>query len=252
MGQYIKLSNGNRQDIYDIIYGDTIIIKHINDNIDALPTIANFYGSNIIDCLDVYDTKTNILVDRYSIRKKCTHVSAEYLQIDNVNKVIITVMLNKPELEDEVVIIKNKLGIVNVSELTLDELKDYKIRQSKEDLAQYLEEHPLTSNCHGGVVGTYSITDEKQMRMTQTLVAYQTDIALGNTSEITWNETGSYCEKWEPNDFITLVNTVRELVKPLIALQQHIEVDIKKCTTIEEVNGLTIDYSTADNRIKTK
>lgn len=44
----------------------------------------------------------------------------------------------------------------------LHSIKDKKIKESKEMLAEYLASHPLVSTAHNNAPGTYSVTEEKQ------------------------------------------------------------------------------------------
>ena len=102
--------------------------------------------------------------------------------------------------------------------ITLDEYKDIKINESKELLALYLEEHPITSTAHNGVPGLYAITEEKQNLMTSNYLTYQIESQLIPNAVLTWNETGKSCEEWKPEEFLQLILEIKNFVKPRIAI----------------------------------
>lgn len=121
--------------------------------------------------------------------------------------------------------------------------KTSKITQSKTLLAKYLEEHPLVSDCHGGIEATYTVTSEKQTLMASNYLTYTIAKESGVENPIlTWNAAGCECEVWSEEEYITLVLQVSEYVKPLVSLQQSYEVQINACTTQEELDAITIVY----------
>ena len=146
-------------------------------------------------------------------------------------------------------------------------LKKNQILLSKKNLAKYLEEHPLLSTCKYEEGKYYNITEEKQNQLTSTLASYMSDIlpqlvigmstaqvtitsmeqfllTLNNLPQtITWNDTGGICETYSYKELYTLKCEIMETVKPLVSLQQTMEVKINECNTQEEVLNINVEYT---------
>ena len=121
--------------------------------------------------------------------------------------------------------------------------KANKVALSKSLLADYLERHPLVSNCHGGVEATYTVTSEKQALMTSNYLKYTlSKQSMIKTPVLKWNATGEECEVWTEEEFVTLILQVAEYVEPLVSLQQSYEVQINACETYGELNAIEIVY----------
>lgn len=129
------------------------------------------------------------------------------------------------------------------AKLQLEQNKKSKISLSKTMLAEYLKNNPIHSSAHNNVDGTYSVTNEKQTLMATQYITYQISKASNPETKLTWNETGKVCEEWTEEEFLQLIVEIREYVYPLVSYQQHIEEDIVKCTNQEELDEITIDYS---------
>lgn len=125
---------------------------------------------------------------------------------------------------------------------TLAWAKKKKIELSKTMLAEYLEQHPITSTAHGGVEGTYAVTEEKQQLMALNYNTYQIKKAAGLEAVLTWNETGEECEVWTEAEFVQLVIEIEAYVKPLVSLQQAFEKAIQTAETLKEVDKVEIIY----------
>lgn len=118
-----------------------------------------------------------------------------------------------------------------------------KVNESKVLLADYLERHPLVSDCHGGVEATYTVTSDKQALMANNYLTYTIAKESGVENPVlTWNASGCECEVWTEEEYITLVLLIAEYVKPLVALQQSYEVQINACKTQEELDKIVILY----------
>ena len=125
----------------------------------------------------------------------------------------------------------------------LESNKSAKIIESKTLLASFLEEHPLTSNCHGGIDAQYSVTAEKQSLMANKYLTYTIAKESGVENPVlTWNATGQECEVWTEEEFVTLVLQISDYVKPFVSLQQSYEVQIRNCETQEELDNIVIIY----------
>ena len=118
--------------------------------------------------------------------------------------------------------------------------KAYKITESKEKLAEWLANHPLTYKDGK----QYSVTAEKQSLLNGNLSSYER--AQGANPSINyplkWNATGEECTEWEYEDLVGLSLAIAAYVTPKVAEQQAIEIAINACSTIDELNGVVISY----------
>ncbi|MFA9380481.1 MAG: hypothetical protein ACERKO_05415 [Acetanaerobacterium sp.] len=126
---------------------------------------------------------------------------------------------------------------------TLEGHKKSKVALSKKMLAVYLEENPLLSTAHGGVSKLYSVTAEKQSLITGILLMANAAAQTGVPYEVTWNATGESCEAWTAAELSQLAFEINAYIKPLIAEQQHVEVVVAACQSIEDVQSVVIDYA---------
>lgn len=165
---------------------------------------------------------------------------------------MVTAVLEKPGIKEELENLKQAVGIANTNQMTLDEFKDYYIKKSKESLDLYLTTHPLVSDCHNDTEHIYSITKEKQSLMTAKYITYLSEQKLHPESAvITWNASGCICDEWEENEFLQLITEVDAIVRPLVVSQQLLETRIRGCSSMEQIKHISLDYSAYDVRNKT-
>ena len=124
---------------------------------------------------------------------------------------------------------------------TLTPAKEIKIAESKEKLADWLQNNPML-HTDGKY---YSVTTEKQALLNGNLASYERAKSIGVEYPLKWNSTGSSCLEWEYNDLLTLSLTIAAYVAPKVAIQQNIELDIKACETMDEIDAVVIDYDEA-------
>lgn len=122
--------------------------------------------------------------------------------------------------------------------IDLDAIKADKIETSKLMLAEWLEAHPMTYT--DGKM--YSVTSEKQALLNGNLASYERAKAVNVEYPLKWNSTGSECISWDYTDLLTLSLTIAGYVAPKVSKQQELELQIKACTTIDEVNDIEINY----------
>ena len=135
---------------------------------------------------------------------------------------------------------------INYETISLDDYKKYKINQSKEALADYLESHPLLSSVHNNTAAYYSVTKEKQDLMMQQYLSYQIAKSVDQeNAALTYNATGEVCEPWSEAEFLQLIIEVKAYVYPLVSYQQTVEKKIMECETKDEVSNIAIDYASA-------
>ena len=133
----------------------------------------------------------------------------------------------------------NELYFKNKNEvIDLDALKADKIEMSKMMLAEWLENNPMTY-IDGKM---YSVTSEKQALLNGNLASYERAKTVGVEYPLKWNSTGSECTPWDYTDLLTLSLTIAGYVAPKVSKQQEIELQIKACETVDEINEIVIDY----------
>ena len=116
--------------------------------------------------------------------------------------------------------------------------KAYKVAESKDKLAEWLANNPMlyTDGKY------YSVTAEKQSLLNGNLASYERAKAINVEYPLKWNSTGSECTPWYYSDLLTLSLTIAGYVAPKVSKQQAIELQIKACTTVDELNEIVIDY----------
>jgi len=148
--------------------------------------------------------------------------------------------------EDHTTISNVKEEYVEFSTESLEEIfetaKNVKITESKVLLSQYLETHPLKSDCHGKIEAEYNVTTEKQALMSSNYLSYTIAKAAGLDPKLTWNASGQECEEWTEEEYIALLLQISQYVKPLVSLQQAYEVAINNCKSMEELDSINIVY----------
>ena len=123
----------------------------------------------------------------------------------------------------------------------ISSIKFAKIEESKTKLAEWLANNPLlfTDGKY------YSVTEEKQALLNGNLASYERATKAGIEYPLKWNSTGEECTEWNYNDLLTLSLSIAAYVAPKVAMQQKIELDIKACETMDELNAIVIDYDEA-------
>lgn len=120
-------------------------------------------------------------------------------------------------------------------EKTLPSVKSTLIEQSKQDLATYLETHPLTWIDNK----IYSVTKEKQSLLSQQINLYLAD----NSATLYWNASGEEIQPWTADQLIQLSKDIQEYVRPYVQYQQEKEIEINAAETVEEAKNISIDWA---------
>lgn len=152
---------------------------------------------------------------------------------------------------DDIVEIQESFGIGDgykdgvwtktVTTLNLDELKQEKTTQTRQQLSAFLEFNPLLYNNE-----FYSITQEKQALLTSAIAAYQLRVQAGIPATLKWNTTGDVCREFTIEEITGLVIAITDYVQPRVEKQQELEIQIKDCTTVEELDSIEIDYEVVE------
>ena len=136
-------------------------------------------------------------------------------------------------------------NIVDVKEkehiITEEEIKQYKsnsVQESKIKLTQWLIDNPMqfTDGKY------YSVTEEKQALLNSNLSSYERATKAGIDYPLKWNSTGDECTEWSYDDLLTLSLSIAAYVAPRVSAQQALEIQIKNCTTMEELESIEIKY----------
>ena len=142
--------------------------------------------------------------------------------------------------------INEYISEINANELYLkipttkdiDICKQEKIEMSKQLLAEWLEDNPMlyTDGKY------YSVTAEKQSLLNGNLASYERAKTVNVEYPLKWNSTGSECVSWNYTDLLALSLTIAGYVAPKVSKQQEIELQIKACETVDEINEIVINY----------
>lgn len=123
-------------------------------------------------------------------------------------------------------------------------LKEDLILKSKENLARYLQTHPLKSYCHNKTEGGYyNCTQEKQNVLAGLLLSHTIATNLGQEDVLTWNETEKVCEVYTLEELSQLALEMKEYVKPLVSMQQYMEATIRGLNTQQELKSINIEFT---------
>lgn len=180
-------------------------------------------------CIEADNGKIFTKPDGTTFKSAClgiNDVPEKYKEIIDVNYVFT---------EDEIT--------ENTNNQNLNTAKKELIKLSKYNLSQYLEANPLFSTVKYEDGRYYTVTAEKQSLLLTNIATYQMVQQTGVDCPLTWNDTGEECELWTFEQLLQLSMEIRAYVAPIISLQQHIEVNINKCTTIEELKKVNIDFT---------
>lgn len=131
-----------------------------------------------------------------------------------------------------------KFTFYHHKEISLDEAKELKICDSKDKLAHWLSLNPMLYNDGKH----YAVTEEKQSLLNGNLASYERAKELGIEYPLKWNSTGDECTPWEYSALVALSLTIAAYVAPKVSKQQELELKIKACTTVDEVNEIEINY----------
>ena len=122
--------------------------------------------------------------------------------------------------------------------IDLNTIKAEKIAESKAALAEWLETHPY-QHTDGKM---YACTEEKQALLNGNLASYERAKNAGIEYPLKWNSTGDECVAWEYSDLLILSLSIAGYVAPRVSRQQAIELEIKACATLDELESIVIRY----------
>lgn len=225
--------------------------------------VVNFIGDEIITKIEELDDITKEVTKSYStyLEKAAITVTQEIISESSLNgnrdvvltqrnAEIVSVSLEVPNVNKQIELIKDEIGMVNPESLSLEEYKAYSVTKSKNELAKYLLENPLQSDIHGNEMKSYSISENKQVLLLMEINMAKAAIDAKESYSPSWNATGEVCEPWTLEELVSLSFEMAEIVKPLVSYQQSLEEQIIAKESINEIMNLKFDYVSNDPRNK--
>lgn len=140
--------------------------------------------------------------------------------------------------------------IIDDTEKYLNSVREEKICKSKENLTNYLAKNPLKSSVKGGVEKLYTVTQEKQNLLSNVIVSYLNSALpykienkpIPDDIKIYWNCSGYICEEWTYEEITQLKQEMDEYIRPLVSMQQHLEVVLYGLPTQREIKELDVEF----------
>ena len=124
------------------------------------------------------------------------------------------------------------------SPMLIERKKQILIEESKNKLAEWLLNNPMLFS--DGKY--YAVTEEKQALLNSNLASYERATAAGIEYPLKWNSTGETCVDWTYAELLTLSLNIAAYVAPKVAVQQSIEIAVRACTTMSELETVVINY----------
>ena len=90
----------------------------------------------------------------------------------------------------------------------------------------------------------YTVTEQKQNRLSALIGMYLANAQFGEEMPLSWNASGEECTVWTFEALFALSNDIAAYVVPLIAKQQHAEVQINEAETAGEIEAILGDFAT--------
>lgn len=179
----------------------------------------------------------------------CLNSQEETLENDRTGWVYdeyVTEVADGADLQERVAAQADTLLLQTVGEelygvplISVDDLRERRIADSKTDLAAWLADNPLTWTDGK----KYAVTAEKQAQLTSALAVKQVAQSAGVERELRWNSTGDECTVWQYADLCALALAIAAYVEPRVSIQQAAEVDLRNAATAEEVLSVAWNYT---------
>lgn len=122
--------------------------------------------------------------------------------------------------------------------MLLQESKSFRIQQSKDQLQDYIQSHPLIWTDGKA----YTVTQEKQTQLLNTLTGYQITHQLYSNEPLYWNAAGEESTIWDYSDLCKLASAIEGYIHTLVEYQRQKEAEVNACETEEEVTAVIIDF----------
>lgn len=217
--KYIRLPNGNKMKFYSYTITNALIVKFQDQKFDELD---EFFGTGIIDYIDILDENGNLLESHniYMKRKTITTETATETKYEDrvikeswidgdgvthpavVEKIaksilinLFTVILEKPTTSEEIDNMKEIIGIVNTNTMTLEEFKSYYKEQIGKQCTNAIENGVDVETLLGKKHFSYTIEDQSNVK-DLIITAIFTDFTL----PLPYHADGELCTLYQPSD----------------------------------------------------
>ena len=264
-GGYLKIENATFDQIDQFIPEDVIITSakiyddsSSEDDSDELVLVETYNTylnrkSVLVQKETVYRSVVTEQQEKSDNEEDTLSSSVSTVQTIPENITVITVSFEKPNTDDKVNSIADYVGYVeNPNSLSLDDYKKYAIKNSKDELENYLLNNPLKSSIHGSQEKSYAITENKQILLLLEITVATVASEKSLSYQPSWNASGEVCEPWTLDELIGLSFEIAGIVKPLVSYQQSLEEQIMSKTSIEDIKSIAFDFSGNDPRNKDK
>lgn len=237
MDEVKNLATGNDEKV--IQYGQSAEI--LTEGVNAAKLAVEQFEANLTTVSkNVKDVTTQI-------QETGNQISTITESVKGVQEGITTLESKHTETTNTIEGLTNRVSglepVTDYTTLSLDDAKKFRIEESKVALATYLDEHPITSTCHAGIEGQYSITSEKQ-NFLQAMISI-TMLAEQNGVEYqpSWNKVGESCTyDWTLAELQQLAIEIEATVRPLVSHQQALEKEILAVKTMKALQAVDIAY----------
>ena len=213
------------------------VSKEYSDQSQKIEDLSSDLKETAKKATDVSEKLQNVSSDLREATKKTTEMSKTLTsQVETVK--------NLGNKTDEIKsTVESLIPETDITKMSLEDAKAFRVKESNVELAAFLAANPITSTCHKGVAATYSITKEKQTYLQAMILTTQMAIQAGVEYQPSWNATGEPCSyDWTLAELQQLAFEIESVVRPLVSAQQKIEASINACTSIEELQAITIEY----------
>lgn len=222
-----------------ISYGSTAEV--LTENVNSAKLAVENFEANLTktnkNVTDLSSTVSNNTSSISSLSDDMKSVSANVVELDekntSTNESVAALTTRVANIEP----------VTDYTKLSLDDAKKFRIAESKTVLADFLENHPVTSSCHGGTAAAYSITSEKQSflqaMITITMLAQQSGVEY----QPSWNAVGEACTyDWTLEELQQLAIEIEATVRPLVSHQQSLEKEILAVKNMNALKAVNISY----------
>lgn len=227
-----------------------------NDNVTKFTQVVTEHGKNI----EKFETTINTSVDEFKttvtegVEGFKTDVNKNFQTMEeNVNKNIQTMETDVKQsketaaeakqtadgLESRIVALE---PVTDITKMMLPEAKRFKIKESRQALADYLETHPV-SYVHNGYMQQFSCTSEKQSYLQAMILTSTMAAQAGVPYQPSWNAVGEPCSyDWTIADLQGLAMVIEAAVRPRVSIQQDYEKNINAVASVEALMGMIFNY----------
>lgn len=278
--QFIRLANGNKKETYAYMIGsDESTIQFVEQD---FTDIKNFFGTEIIDYLDILDENDKLLdsfniyqkvisytyttdtiteyeqrliQDAYdetvtetdisgTVKEKTIHHDAIYQDIPKYRTAdLILVKLTKPSIQEEVDNIKSVVGIVNVNSMTLEEFRNYYKEQIGKQCTSAIENGLLIETSFGKQRFSYTMEDQSNIK-DLVMTAELTDF----DHPLPYHANGELCTLYPVMDILKIYMSLSSNKTYHTTYCNVLNAMIKEAKDIESIKKITYGMEITDER----